>query len=84
MKHAIVCLQIAKANIDPTNGLHTSDELKEILMSFNDSSSSLLANNNTAATNSINNNNNSKLLATAAAATALASLKGYYLMELFS
>ena len=35
IKHAIVCLQIAKVNCDPKFGLHTSNDLKQVLSFFN-------------------------------------------------
>lgn len=50
MKHAIVCLQIAKANSDPANGLHTSDELKAILTSFTEKYTSITSENSNSVT----------------------------------
>ncbi len=35
VKHSIVCLQIAKVNCDPRNGLHTDNDLQQVLSFFN-------------------------------------------------
>lgn len=35
IKHSIVCLQIAKVNSDPRNGLHTNNDLQQVLSFFN-------------------------------------------------
>lgn len=35
IKHSIVCLQIAKVNSDPRNGLHSNSDLQQVLSFFN-------------------------------------------------
>ena len=40
VKHSIVCLQVAKVNCDPRNGLHTNNDLKQVLSFFNNNTKS--------------------------------------------
>lgn len=41
VKHSIVCLQVAKVNCDPRNGLHTNSDLKQVLSFFNNNTKSI-------------------------------------------